>query len=162
MKKVLAFVVGVLVVSGFTACSLPKYPIDETPSVKVDARLLGTWKAKVKGETETYTLTREGDYQYLVTAKKPGNKKKELMNAYLSMVDTIRFLNVYDRGDTEKRYFFMRLLEINAAGNRLRACGVDDTNMQHLPNAKAVREYVVKNINRPSFYGDTAWFEKVK
>src|SRR6185312_9976921 len=82
-----------------TACNLSKYPIDDPPVVKIDTRLLGKW-AEHKDKNTTYTMTRQNDYQYLVTIKERKKKEPETYTAYLSKVNDYRFLNVYTRKDT--------------------------------------------------------------
>jgi hypothetical protein len=163
MKSLFPLLAMVVFIGLLASCTLPKYPIDAPPSVKIDARLLGKWKGKNKGETrDLYTLTKKSDYLYSIEGKQSGNKKKELLTAYLSMVDSVRFLNVWDNDDTAKSYLFLRLLEINAEGNKLRVCAVSDSNMQYLTSCAQVREYIVNHLNNPEFYGDTVWFSKVK
>jgi predicted small lipoprotein YifL len=164
MKKAFSFVSVVLLLLSFAACTLPKYPIDDPPVVKIDARLIGKWKVSTQMEkdAEYYSVTKKDDFHYNISAKDP--KKKELFKftGFLSYVDSARFLNVDNTDDSDRGYFFMRLLEINVAGNKLRTCSVEDTMMQYLTSPAQVKEYIRKHLDNPGFYKDTVWMSKVK
>lgn len=145
-------------------CDLSTYPIDEPAAVKIDARLLGKWKeTKKKGKSDLYTLTASNDYHYLVTILQHGNKHDaQRYDAFLSDVDSARFLNVLYKDDSVSGYLLLRILNINAAGNTVTTTVVKDSTMQYLTSSTAVREKVRAHLNDAAFFGDTVRFFRVK
>ena len=163
MKQAFSVFAGVLFIVSFAACNLSKYPIDDPAVVKIDARLLGAWKGKHKHEkSDLYILTKYNDYEYSILARDKKKTKEEHYNGFLSEVGGVRFLNIYSKDDTEKRYLFMKLIEINEAGNKLKVSCVNDTTMQYFTSAADVRQQITRNLNTPDFYGDTVNLYKVK
>ena len=162
MKKYFQFFVLVFLLTG---CHLSKFPIDESPAVKIDARLLGNWSDKTK-DGDQYILSRKNDYQYNVLIKeKKGKKadKPETYIAYLSTVNSSTFLNVHGKDDDSgDRYLFIRILDLDANGKKMKMTSVADTTMEDLNSSLEVRSYITKNMDNPAFYHDTTWFYKVK
>ena len=165
MNKYILNYLSVLFLIYLTGCNLSKYPIDDKPNVKIDSRLLGKWKDNVK-DGDQYQLTKKNDYQYniLVTGKK--DKKQDKVESYygfLSSVEDATFLNVHCKDeDSTDRYVFIRVLDIDAAGKKIKLTSVADTTMEFLENAGEVRAYVTANLNKPAFYHDTDTFFKIK
>lgn len=162
MKKALGLLTVILCMLFFTACNMPKYPIDDPPVVKIDTRLLGKWKVKYQGQSsDVYTVTKQNDYEYSISANIWKRTKAEHYTAFLSYIDSSRFLNVYSKDDSEKSYLFIRLMEMNGAANKIKATCVNDTTMQYLKNSAQIRQLVTTNLNKPDFYGDSVWLYKV-
>lgn len=154
----------VLLLLLLVGCDLSKYPIDDAPVIKTDARLIGKWKEKEKkGQSDLYTLTKKSDTRYLVTVKEHDDNKRTLKyDAFLSDVNNVQFLNVLYKDDSVNGYLFLRILNINAAGNTVIAAAVSDSTMKDLRSSAAVRERIKENLNNPVFYSDTVHFIKVK
>ncbi len=159
MNKKIQYCIAVLLIIIIAGCNLPKYPIDDPPVVKIDTRLLGKWK--LKNEKDVYVITKQNDYQYLITFKEK-KKAPEKQVAFLSKVNDARFLNIYCADDSGGSYFLLRIIDVNAAANRITAATVKDSTMQYLKSSAEVRDYVVKNLDNSAFYSDTGYFYKVK
>ena len=167
MKHYLLFAAAIIFLS-LTSCADAKYPIDNTPSVKLDTRLIGGWKAKEKkggkmvaADDMIYMINKHNDFEYMVVAKTARKKEAETTTAFLSDVNHVFFLNVYVKGDTAG-YCFLRILGINEAGNRMTIASIADTTMRSLTSSEQVRERITINLNNPSFYRDTAYLFKTK
>ncbi len=161
-------VFAVVVILSLASCADARYPIDNTPSVKVDARLMGGWKVKekkgnkmVSTDDMVYMINKHNDFEYMLVTKTGRKKEAETTTAFLSDVNKVQFLNVYIKGDTAG-YSFFRILDINEAGNKLTIAGIADTTMRSLTSAEQVRERITKNLNNPAFYRDTAYLFKTK
>jgi len=168
MKPHILLAAAIVAVLFLTSCSDAKYPIDNTPSIKVDQRLMGTWKAKEKRGNKLvtdndvlYMMNKQNDYEYMVILKTNKKKDAETTTAYLSDVNKSLFLNVYVKGDTAG-YSFFRILDIDAKGNKVTVASIADTTMNALTSSAQVRERITKNLNNPLFYKDTVYMFKVK
>lgn len=167
MKHIIPFLT-VAAILFLASCSDAKYPIDHTPSVKVDQRLVGNWKAKEKkgnkyvtDNDELYMMNKRNDYEYMVVLKAMKKKEVETTTAYLSEVGTSQFLNVYVKGE-HPGYCFFRILDINTKGDKVSVASIADTTMNSLTSAEQVRERITTNLNNPAFYKDTTYLFKVK
>ncbi len=163
LNTITLFAIAVLFSTG---CSTARFPIDSKPTVKVDQRYIGNWKAKNKdGNTskEIYSVTKKNDFEYLVAVKLSGNSKTDKFPAYLSQVGNGYFLNIADQEDDSiKGYSFMRLIDINMSGNTITAAFVSDSMLAKLNNSAEVRRRIETNLNNPMFYSDTAILSKIK
>ena len=159
------FKVVALPVLLLAGCNLSKFPIDDPAVVKIDARLLGTWKEqeeKKKAESELYTFAKLDDTHYTLIAKEQGKKKIEKYTAFLSEINNVPFLNVHYKDDSTDGYFFIKILAINATGDKFMASPVSDSTMQLLTSSAMVRARIKGNVDQPAFYIDTLHFSKVK
>ena len=159
-------VLGVTVASLLLySCNNCRYPIDDKPTVKVDDRLIGTWKSVKPHSSETITFTRNSEYLYMVAEKADRTTPVEYHTAWLSDVENNLFLNVADKPldhDTDQSFIFLRILSVNNEGNKICVAMVMDTSGTQLQNAGEVRKRVTDNWNKSTFYADTEYLEKVK
>jgi hypothetical protein len=162
--KSLRAIFGILSIAVFAVgCDASKYPIDATPQIKTDSRMIGKWKAIEKdGSKETYSISTKDEFNYKISFKWKGSKKTEVCTAFLSEVDKYSFMNVFykDNEDTVGGYFFFRILDIKPEKMTLLATG--DSLLKKLNSPTEVRNYFLKNKNNPKFYGDTVHFRKIK
>ena len=168
MKLTRLFVFACAIIILFGSCKESNYPIDAKPLVKIDSRLLGTWKARDKeGQPPmldmSVKLTKQTDvlYRLSIKEKDKGKAIEEATNAYLSEIDKSTFLNVHIKDDTGG-YIFFRILSIDAKGNNITAVGMADTTLRTAVSSEDLRARFTKNLNNPSFYKDTVEFYRVK
>jgi hypothetical protein len=167
MSRNLLFVITVVVCALFTSCKESNYPIDAKPAIKIDARLIGTWKPKKKSGKSPlvdppYVISKENDFEYRVTIKEKdkGKDKEEWTTGYLSKIDDALFMNVVVKDDSGG-YFFFRILNIDTKNGKVTVASIADTTMIHLANSVQVRERITRNLNNPVFYKDTSLLVKV-
>ncbi len=152
-----------LALLAIAGCELSKYPIDDPAVVKIDTRLLGKWKVdNEQDKHDLYTLTRKDDFHYHVTVANALDKKVHKATAYLSNVGSLPFLNVYFKDDTASGYLFIKILNVNATGDKIITATVSDTTMKYLKSPAQVRARIQQRLNYPSFYSDTTHLHKVK
>lgn len=161
MKIHYSYIAILFLLVSLTSCTTALHPIDEKPLVKIDSCLLGKWKTKDK--PDIFTVVKKDDYQYFLIIKE--SKKKELQRVpmYLSLVNNTRFLNMMDiEADSVKGYNFLRLINISKGCDRITCAMVTDTMIEKMNSSSEIRSYITKNMNKPSFYKDTAVLYKVK
>lgn len=95
----------------FMGCPYHSSVSIDNPTVKIESRLLGKWQKRTSDD-ETYIITQKDDYNYDILEKEKnpqeGSKPKKYC-AFLSVVNGIKFLNLYDPDDDAKTYYFYRL-----------------------------------------------------
>ncbi len=144
------------------SCDTAKFPIDAHPQIKIDKNYFGTWKIKNKKDKDVYIVCKRDDYNYLILIKHSKEQKTDSMNAFVSKINDVLFLNVNNICDTTEGYFFGKLIDINKSNNKIKYSLVKDSTLIHLKNADEVRQRIKENLNNPNFYSDTAYFKKIK
>ncbi len=160
MKRHLQYIFAFLFIVLVAACDTARFPIDPTPNVKVDTRLLGTWRAK--GKHEEFTLIKQTDYTYLILYRNRKHDDMEKYPAFLSMVDSASFLNISSQDDSTSGYFFMRILNVNYIKNVVTAVSLSDSTLKDITEPAGVRERITQNLNNPAFYSDTTYFFRIR
>jgi hypothetical protein len=66
-----------------------------------------------------------------------------------------------ESGTNQDKYYFLRILSINEGRNIIKAVAVQDSTLKYMKNTTQVRNYIARNLNNPTFYGDTVHFYKI-
>jgi hypothetical protein len=115
MKKIYVFVLICCVSLLFMGCPYNSATPIDTPSLKIDAKLIGKWQQR-SSEDITYVVKQKDDFTYTIVEKhkaptdgsKPEDDKTYL--AYISDIDGTKFLNLYEPDQDTKTYYFYKLV----------------------------------------------------
>ena len=181
-------IIAILICAICSCKSFSYYPIDDHPVVKMDTSLLGIWRAVEDTNKKDFILiqnfadvTRNLDESFKKEASYIADEKnKEFMyyitrfdndgtnphfqqfNCFISIVKGQKFWNIqYEPGRTDEGFLFERVIKINKSFDTITTAMIADTTMMNLHNSTEVRNYVERNINKPSFYSDTLHFYRV-
>jgi len=160
MRSIINFLFVALPLTILIGCDVAKFPIDDVPSVKVDQRLVGRWKAEKKGQHEVYRVSAIDSMHYLITVKEKKDKI-DSFEAFLSDVRNSKILNVHVKDSSSSGYMFLQILDISSNGKKVTLATIKDTNMLHMESAALIREHIYNNLNDPEFYSDTATLRKL-
>ena len=158
MKRYIAYCITTILFIA-ASCDSARYPIDNPPSVKIDVRLLGTWKEK--GKREEFTLIKQNDNEYTILYRNRRHDDIEKYPAFLSSVENTEFLNVCLPNEEGKEYIFLKIIEINPIRNVVTVAGVSDSTMKYITDAAGIRDRITQNLNNPAFYSDTTYFYRI-
>ena len=81
--------------------------IDEA-TVKIDEKLLGKWEAKNSGDY-TYTVTKKDEFNYKFEKKGKTSTDATVYTGFISMVDGVKFMNIYEAKQTDYRKATIRI-----------------------------------------------------
>lgn len=130
-KTILKFCTFVSLTLLLTACPYnSEVPIDE-PTVKIDDKLIGKWEAKNSGDY-FYYVTKKDDFTYKFEKKGKKNTESTVYTGFLSVIDGVKFMNVYEDNSSAKSYYLYKI-EQSAAGPRLRLFRLHQILMKNLP-----------------------------
>ena len=101
------------------------------------------------------------DYKYNIVEKDKG-LKTEVMPAYLSVVNNVRFLNVFIKDSSDEGYMFYRIHNVDAKAGTISFSTVGDSTLKYLYNTTEVRKYIAKRMNDRDFYSDTTFMVRMK
>jgi hypothetical protein len=111
MKKTIIWAALISIGFMFMGCPYHSTVSIDSPTVKIEPKLLGKWQ-KRSSDDETYIITQKDDYNYDILDKEKnpseGSEPKKYC-AFLSVVNGIKFLNLYDPGDDTKTFYFYKI-----------------------------------------------------
>ena len=166
MKRNILYVIAFFFFALTIGCNrISKYPIDDPARVKIDNTLLGKWAMKEDTSRLNYfIIKKKDDFKYLITYMDQGgtHKQYEDFEAFISRVGNFRFLNVQYYYQSVQGYFFLKIIDVNEAGDEIMTANVADSTLSEVTKPAEVRGKITRNINNPAFYSDTAHFVKVK
>jgi len=162
MKNIVLIISAFLITTLFASCELSTYPIDDPANIKIDSALLGKWKDKnKKGNKDYITVTKLNDYKYNIVDKDKG-LKTESMPAYLSVVNNVRFMNVFIKDSSDEGYMFYRIHSVDAKAGTISLSTVCDSMLKYMYTPAEVRKYIAKRMNDRDFYSDTTYLVRMK
>jgi len=126
-------------------------PID-TPSVKIDPNLMGTW-VDHDNTNETYTVTRQDDFSYHIVVTQVEENESESYLAYVSMVNKTMFLNIskIEPVDTSPGFILYKM-EINN-DEELTLTEVTENIDETFSTSQELKKFISKNMANSYFYG---------
>ncbi len=166
MTRFLQYSIAVLCVVLLFSCNrVSRFPIDDPARVKIDNTLLGKWMLKEDtSRTNYFIVKKKDDFKYAITYMNEGGThiQYEDFTAFISKVGSSRFLNVQYYYKDVQGYFFLKLVDINEAGDEIVTATVADSTMLEITVPAEVRARITRNVNNPAFFADTAHFYKIK
>jgi hypothetical protein len=166
MKKKYAFILLCCCSLLFMGCPYnSETPIDTTPSVKIDAKLLGKWQQR-SSEDITYVVTKNDEFTYSILEKhkapKDGSKPEDdkTYNAFLSDVDGVKFLNLFEPGQDTKSYYFYKL-EFSEETEGFTLFPVTEYITEKFTSSAEIKKFFSANKGLSFFYGTKDEYIKV-
>jgi len=133
-----------------TACPYStEIPIDE-PSVKIDDKLLGKWEAKNSGDY-TYTVTKKDDFNYKFEKKGKTSTDASTYTGFLSVIDGVRFMNVYEDASSTKTYYLYKI-EQSGSGAKVTLIPVTENIDEKFASSAELKAYIKKYMALSFFY----------
>lgn len=151
MKRIfIQFSVLVGLMLMLTACPYTaETPIDKA-TVKIDEKILGKWESKSSSDY-TYTATKKDDFIYSIEKKSASSGEVTSYEAFLSVIDNVRFLNVYETAATTKTYYFYKV-EITTSGSKLTLAPVTENIDEKFANSEEIKAFFKKNMALSFFF----------
>ena len=146
-----------LILSILACCSLflwgcpyeSEVGIDSGPSVKIDARLLGTWKSKGSSD-DKFVCTKASDLTYKIEeVKKDG--KNTIYSAFLSDVNGTTFMNAKEQGDGLSTNYYLYKVVVNSASS-VTLVPVTENITEKFSSSAELKQFIEKNMGLSFFY----------
>ena len=132
-----------------TACPYStELPIDE-PSVKIDEKILGKWEAK--SSDYTYTVTKKDDFNYKFEKKGKTSTDVSAYTGFLSVIDGVKFLNVYEDGATTKMFYLYKIVQ-STSGAKITLSPVTENIEEKFATSAELKAFIKKNMALTFFY----------
>ncbi|HEX7414635.1 MAG TPA: hypothetical protein VF411_11380 [Bacteroidia bacterium] len=133
-----------------TACPYGSdVPID-TPSVKTDDKLMGKWEAKSSSDY-FYTVTKKDDFNYKFEKKGKTSTDVTTYTAFVSVIDNIKFMNVFDDASSTKVYYLYKI-EQSASGAKTTLIPVTENIDEKFATSAELKTYIKKYMALSFFY----------
>ncbi|MEI7471013.1 MAG: hypothetical protein WCJ85_02075 [Chitinophagaceae bacterium] len=155
MKKTMnSFLSGILLLGMalvFTGCPYSaEFGIDANPTSKINTQILGNHESKESSDY-SYTISKQDDYLYKFEKKSSSSSSIESYNAYLSNIDGVQFLNVYEVGSSKNSYFFYKLT-ISSGGDTLTLASVTENITEQFKSSEEMKKFFLKYMYLSFFF----------
>jgi len=140
-------------------CGCPyesKVPLSKVSKAKIDQALLGEWNNTDQAEPFTMIIQQFNDHELLIMGAEDGVIDRDVMRAFVTVIQDERFLNVQDiKESPDKRGWYLGKYTISA--DTLTAWTVDDKLFtKPVTSSRALYSFVKKNLHDKALYGDDA------
>jgi virulence-associated protein VagC len=151
MKKIFlqfSLLVGLMLM--LTACPYTsENPIDKA-TVKIDDKILGKWEAKSSSDY-AYNVTKKDEFTYSIEKKSASSGEVTGYEGFLSVIDNVRFLNVYETSATTKTYYFYKV-EMTTSGSKLTLAPVTENIDEKFASSEEIKAFFKKNMAMSFFF----------
>ncbi len=130
-------------------------PIDQ-PGVKYPTSLLGKWEPKSSSD-DIYNIQKKDDYIITITKTKKEPKADDVptvYEAFLSEVDTVKFLNLSEKKEEENGTvkFYLYKIEISPSGARMTLSAITENIDEKFQTSAELKNFIQQNMNHSFFY----------
>jgi hypothetical protein len=132
-------------------------PLSKSSKAEIDQTLLGAWKNTAEGEPFTMIIEQFNEHEFLLLGMEDGKINREVMRAFVTVIEDERFLNVQEIKETyDTRGWY--LVHYALSGDTLTMRIVDDKlfTKKPLTSSQALSSFVKKNLRNKDLYGDDA------
>lgn len=154
MKKLsLLFAIGFISLV-FMGCPYSSEVAIDTPSVKIDEKLLGKWESKSSSDY-SYTVTKADAFTYTIEKKSASSGDVTTYKGFLSNVGGTFYMNVYEDGSTTPTYYFYKI-EISSSGAKTTMTPVTENITEKFTASAELKDFFKKNQINSYFFDKDA------
>jgi hypothetical protein len=131
-------------------------PLSKSSKAEIDQTLLGAWKNTAEEEPFTMIIEQFNEHELLLLGMEDGKINREVMRAFVTVIEDERFLNVQEIKETyDTRGWY--LVHYALSGDTLTMRIVDDKLFpKPFTSSRALSSFVKKNLRNKDLYGDDA------
>lgn len=150
--KNLLFILMIFAVLLFSGCPYTsEVAIDSTPELKIDEKLLGKWESKSSTDTE-YKVSKADDKTYLIEKKSKESTDATRYIGFLSEVNGIRFLNIYEDIETATKAWYFYKVDLTGSAARITLSEITENIDEEFHESAQLKEFIKKNMDNSFFY----------
>lgn len=141
------------------------YALDPKPSLSANTNLIAIWKMQEDVDKHNYFVVERSDINKFVFTymnREGSNRTYENVTAFFSKIGSADFVNValFDYDAHRSTYFFLKVTDLDPNGWTMTLSLVADTTLKDLTSRQAVRDRIMKNMNKPGYFAKPVHFEK--
>lgn len=151
MKKVTF--ISCLLVASFMFMGCPyssEVAIDSEAHLKINNLLLGKWESKSSSDY-SYTVTEKDANTYLIEKKSSSSGDITSYNGFLSEIDGVKYLNVYDVSSSTVTYYFYKV-EVSSSGNKASLIPVTENIDEKFTSSAEMKKFFKENQKNSYFF----------
>ena len=134
----------------FSGCPYSAEVAIDTPSIKIDDKLLGKWESKSSSDY-MYTVSKDDDKTYSIEKKSASSGDVTTYKAFLSDINGSRFMNVYEDGIEFKTYYFYKI-EVSTSGAKSTMFPVTENIDEKFTSSADMKDFFKKNMGFSFFF----------
>lgn len=154
MNRVIALILLSVSSVLFMGCPYTsEVPIDN-PSVRIDSRILGKWET-ISSSDYSYTVSRKDDFRYKVDKKSASSGDVTTYIGFLSNVDNVSYMNIYEEGSTTPAYYFYKI-EVGTSGAKVTMTPVTENISEKFTSSADLKRFFRENQKNSYFFDKDA------
>jgi hypothetical protein len=151
MKKfTLKFIAFASLTLLLTACPYGSEVAIDEPIVKIDDKLLGKWESKNSNDY-IYNVTKKDDFTYKFEKKGKASTDGSTYIGFLSVIDGVRFMNVYEEASSAKTYYLYKV-EQSASGAKTTLIPVTENIDEKFASSAELKAFIKKYMALSFFH----------
>ncbi len=150
MKNLLSLSVLAFIIILFSGCPYSAEVAIDTPSIKIDEKLLGKWESKSSSDY-IYDVTKVDDKTYRFEKKSISAGDVTVYNGFLSEINGTRFMNIYEDASMGITYYFYKV-EVSGSGFRTTLSPVTENITEKFATSAELKDFFKKNMVNSYFF----------
>ena len=152
MKNLFAALLLIVICVTLGGCPYESTVSIDTPSVKVDPKLIGTWKS-AGSEDDKYKIAQLDEFNYSVVKHSKGSSEDEKYIGFFSVVNDAGFLNLYtDNGpDAASRQYYIYRVDMKGDGV-MNVRELTENIDEEFTSSDELKKFIAANMNNSYFY----------
>ena len=151
MKKIKFYGMLLVLTAVLTACPYSsEVPID-TPSVKIETKILDKWEPK-SGNSESYTISKADEFTYNIEKKSKTSTDVTKYKGFLSDVNGTKFFNVYEDNSSTKAYYIYKF-DLTPSGSKITLSPVTENIDEKFTSSDELKKFITKYMGLSFFFG---------
>lgn len=160
MKKYKYFLILTLFTVLFYGCPYKSAVSISDAKVPINPALLGKWENR-SSTSEYYMISKEDDFNYLIEKVSTSGGEPTRYYGFLSVVDGVNFLNVYEKSEYSSAEYYLHKVEI-VNENIITVQEVTDNVRETFENSEDLQKFIAANMKNSYFYNkDEATYLKM-
>lgn len=119
-------------------------------AVPVDSRIIGKYVTIPTADDYEYIISKASATEYKIEKKSVKTEDVTVYKAFLSEVNNVKFLNLYENGSTTPTYYIFKL-NINA-DKTVDLVGLTDNIREKFKTSDELKAFIAKNMDLSFFY----------
>ena len=151
MKNIFSFLLLITIAVTFWGCPYQTSVSIDSPSVKIDQKLIGTWKSN-SSEDNKYKIEAKDEFIYSIIKRSKGSEDEKYFG-FISLINNVSFFNIYnDNGsDAPPEDYYLYRMEIKGDGIIILKELTENID-EEFASSDELKKYIIANMNNSYFY----------
>ena len=151
MKNIFSFIAIAVLCIALSGCPYQSSTPIDAPTIKVDTRLIGTWKSS-GSDDDKYKISQADEFTYSFIKHSKGSEDEKYLG-YFSVVNDVTFLNLYNDTGSDIASRLYNLYRVDVKGDGVIILKEMTENIdEEFTTSEELKKFIASNMNNSYFY----------